>query len=163
VGQQFAAQPLVEASVRNTLALCYDALGFSDKGLPHAIAALEIRRRIRGSVHADVAESLNTLATLRQNQGPLPEAERLFRGAVALWQQVRGNDGQETVMAVGNLGLLLTLEGQYGEAESHCRNALDGNRRLFGSADQRTLIAIDNLVAVLDAQRKLGEAEPLAR
>jgi tetratricopeptide (TPR) repeat protein len=59
--------------------------------------ALEMRRRLLGEEHPDVATSLNNLAGLYESQGRYSEAEPLYQQALEIYERQLGVNHPYTV------------------------------------------------------------------
>ena len=68
------------AATLNNLAVLYGKRGKYKDAEPLCKRALEIREKVLGSDHPDVAKQLNNLALLCQNQGKYEEVERYYQG-----------------------------------------------------------------------------------
>jgi serine/threonine protein kinase/tetratricopeptide (TPR) repeat protein len=163
VGTEFSTQPQLEAGVREALAMCYRSLGRADAGLPHAQRALEIRQKDPDTVPADLANSLNVVATLLQDLSRAAEAEQKFKEALEIRRRVLGGNHRDTIASMNNLAALLRDRGRLKEAESLQMQALEDSRRVLGENDRDTLISINNLAMVFMDEHKPEDAERLLR
>jgi eukaryotic-like serine/threonine-protein kinase len=163
VATRFKDKPLIEASVRNSLASTYYALGRADLALPQGVAALEIHRRLLGDDHPTTLGSINDLAVMLMSQGKLAEAEPLYREALERKRRVLGEDHPDTLVSINNLGMLFYTEGKFAEAEPLWRETVQRRRRALGDDNPDTLISINNLAGLLQARSKFAEGEPLSR
>ena len=111
--------------------------------------ALNGFRRTLGNLHQSTLTSMGNLALLRQDEGNLSEAERLFREALAGKRRVLGNKHQSTLASIDNLAGLLQAQGKYAEAEALQREDLEGSRRILGDVHPDTLVSINNLALLL--------------
>ncbi len=111
-GGALGGQPVVEAAVRMTIGETYVHLGLYDDAEPHLTAALEIRRREHGQVHADVAESLNGLGLLAKARGDDQEVEDYYRSALEIRGELLGERSAEYAETLNNLGVLLKRTGR---------------------------------------------------
>jgi len=69
--------------------------------------ALEIQKKLYGSVHADVATSLNNLAALYGSQGKYYDAKELYKQAIAMRTTIFGLDHQTVAATYNNYGGLM--------------------------------------------------------
>ncbi|MEL6780562.1 MAG: tetratricopeptide repeat protein, partial [Cyanobacteria bacterium J06597_16] len=83
--------------------LLYKSQGRYSEAEPLYREALEMRKRLLGDEHPDVASSLNNLAALYYNQGRYSDAEPLLIDALALFEQRLGPDHPSTKVVRGNL------------------------------------------------------------
>ena len=75
---KLASQPLVEASIRQTISSTYQDLGLYSEAQRHIERALELRRRALGDEHADTLTSMSKGAESYLGQGKSAQAEELF-------------------------------------------------------------------------------------
>ena len=54
--------------------------------------SLAIRKKMLGEEHPDVAQSLNNLAALYENQGKYDEAEKMFEESLAIRKKMLGEE-----------------------------------------------------------------------
>jgi serine/threonine protein kinase/Tfp pilus assembly protein PilF len=163
VARDFKNKPLTEAAVRSSLADSYEAIGRADLGLPHAQAALALRRRVRGNDHPETLTATSDLALLLWTLGRLDEAEPLWRDALEGQRRVLGNDHPDTLASMNNLGSLFLTRGKLDQAEPLFRDALERYRRVLGNDHPKTLDAISNIGNLLEVQGKLEQAESFFR
>ncbi|WP_139240833.1 tetratricopeptide repeat protein, partial [Geitlerinema sp. PCC 9228] len=64
--------------------------------------ALEMRKRLLGEPHPDVASSLNNLAFLYQSQGRYEEAEPLYRQALEMFKRLLGEQHPDVATSLNN-------------------------------------------------------------
>ncbi len=76
-----------------------------------------------GANHPDVAQSLNNLAALHENQGRYAEAEPLYKRALAIQEETLGPDHPHVAILLSNLAVLYRNQGRYAEAIKAIRRA----------------------------------------
>lgn len=137
--------------------------GEYDRALLLLKGQLEIRRRILGSDHQDVATSLDQLATLFGVMGDLDAAEPICREALAMRQNILGNDHPSVAGSLNNLAGIFFRRGYYAGAEQLYREALAMLRNALG--DQNVWVAgcLGNLAKILQEKGDLAGAESLFR
>ncbi|MGD2110312.1 MAG: serine/threonine-protein kinase [Phycisphaerae bacterium] len=163
IGDRFDDKPLVEASIRLTLADTYWRLGEYAAATPHAERALALRRAEYGDAHEKTLEASNTLAVLYKYQGRYDDARALYERTLAQCREVLGDENELTLNAMGNLAVLLRGLGELDEAEKLHREVLAVRQRLLGPEDPKVLMSMANLVSVLRETKNLDEAEQLGR
>ena len=137
IGKSFADTPLVEASVRVTLANCYCQLGRADLAAPHAETALARRRAALGEAHADTIEAMIVLASVQSDGGRFADAEASLAGAIDMAVRHLGEAHGHVATARANLGELLLSQGRYVESETVLRAAMERARRSASRATTR--------------------------
>ena len=163
IGDRFAGQPLVEASIRQTIGGAYIELGLYPQARPHLERALELCRRERGDQDPDTLSALRSLGSLYLADGKWAEAKSLLIPAMVGLRQVRGLEHPDTLTAMDALAQVYLNQGvNLSEAESLTSQVREVFLRTRGAADLKTLDATNSLALVLAAQNKLEEAERLA-
>ncbi len=123
LGDQLRNQPEAEAAIRATIGNAYRGLQSFDKAEPHLNSALELRVRLFGPEHADVAQSLIDYSANDYGRGDVAAAEKRAREALAIHRKLNLQDG--TAMRVlSALQLYLVLQAKYEEAEQIAQEAL---------------------------------------
>ncbi|MFM1873367.1 MAG: Serine/threonine-protein kinase PknB, partial [Planctomycetota bacterium] len=163
IDTQFAAQPLVAAQLRQSLALRYRKLGLYAASAPLQRSALAARRSLLGNDHEDTLLSIAEMASLLRSQGVFDESEALFREAVATYRNRFGDEHPATINTIGALGEMLWEAGRPAEAEPLLRDVLAKLRRIQGDDHPETLVVINNLGLLLSAQDHYAAAEPFYR
>jgi tetratricopeptide (TPR) repeat protein len=159
LGGDLAAQPEVEAAIRDTIGRAYLALGEYDLAASHLKSTLEIRQRVLGGEHPDTLSSLGHMGCVLNRQGKLAEAEVFSRQALDGRRRVLGNDHPDTLWSMNDVSTLLSDQGRLQEAEALTRESLEGRRRVLGNDHPDTLVALNNMGAAMWDQGRLAEAE----
>jgi CHAT domain-containing protein/Flp pilus assembly protein TadD len=124
---------------------------------------LEIRRRLLGNTHPDLAFNLNYLAYLLHAQGDYAGAEPLFREALAMRRELLGDEHPDVARSLNNLAVLLYSQGDYVGAEPLYREALAMRRKILGDEHPEVAVNLNNLASLLYLQADYASAEPLFR
>ncbi len=156
-------KPLIEASIRLTLANAYWDLGEYEAAEPHAEQALELRRVELGQEHPHTLDAMNSLAVIYNYLGRGDKAEALHREALATLRRVLGDEDPLTLSGMNNLAVLLRTQDELDEAEALHREALQTRRRILGDQHPETLSSMTNLAVVWMALNQLEDAELLVR
>ncbi|NES22511.1 MAG: CHAT domain-containing protein, partial [Symploca sp. SIO3E6] len=140
------------------LAALYDSQGRYSEVESLYRQALQMRQRLLGEEHPDVASSLNNLAFLYSSQGRYSEAEPLYRQALEMKQRLLGDEHPDVAYSLNNLAFLYSSQGRYSEAEPLYRQALEMNQRLLG--DEHSLVAssLNNLAGLYWAKGEITHA-----
>jgi eukaryotic-like serine/threonine-protein kinase len=118
-----------------------------------------IKQRV-GPVHRETFASLFQLARVLAQEQKFPEAETLFRDAIALSDKL-GWTNEEDGTLLANLGVALLNQKKPGEAETAFRESLALRRTRRTSDDPWLADALARLASLLVAQERFTEAEPL--
>ncbi len=163
ITEEFAEQPLVQAQLLDTLGTVYASFGQFDQAEPHLRSALDMRRRLLGDEHVDVAASLNNVAIVLHAKGEFAAAEPLYREALVQRRKLLGHEHTDVATSLNNLAALLYAMGDYAAAEPMYRQALGLRRRLLGNEHPDVAESLNNLAELLHDKGDYNAAEPLYR
>jgi len=123
--------------------------------------ALEIRERVLGPQHPDMANSLNNLANLYSDQGKYEQAEPLYQRALAIMERMQGPEHPDTTQSLNNLAIHYRHQGKYEQAEPLYQRALAIRECVLGPQHPKTAQSLNNLAELYRDQGKYEQAEPL--
>jgi serine/threonine protein kinase len=150
---KFADQPLVEASLRNTLGWTYHNLSEWDKAERHLERSLQLYEDQFGEDHPRTIELMHNLGWVYSAHNREEDAHRLWSKALAIVRRKGGEEG-----ALNNaLGCLCSRMGKHKEAERLFLESLGGD----WSDDVTVGYAGGNLARVYLHQGRYDEAEQL--
>jgi CHAT domain-containing protein/Tfp pilus assembly protein PilF len=135
--------------------------GKYNEAIPIAERVLEIRERILGENHLDVASSMAWLAFLYSSQGRYSEAEPLYIQALEMYQKLLGTEHPDVATSLNNLALLYKSQGRYNEAEPLFKQALEMRQKLLGTEHPDVASSLHNLASLYFSQGRYNQAEPL--
>jgi tetratricopeptide (TPR) repeat protein len=161
IGDKFEKQPLVEASIRQTIGKTYFDLGLFSEAQPQFERALQLLRRAAGETHPDALRIMNELALLYLRQGKHTQAEPLFKEVLMGQSRGLGEAAPDTLDTINNLAVLYRHEGKYAEAEPLSVKAVVISRRVLGEESTGSLDTMNNLALVYLYEGKYAQAEPL--
>ena len=161
VEAELRAQPLVEATVRETIADAYVGLARYSKAERHASAALALRREYQGDRHPDCARSMNLLARVQKALGNPARAEHLYRDALEIQRAALGDEHIDIAETLHNYAILLKDRRNLPAAEAMFRDALAMRRRLLGDDNLLVAATMRSLANTLRPQGEFDEAETL--
>src|SRR6266542_4412051 len=110
-------------------ALKLQRAGKYDEALSLVERALEIRERLLGTEHRDVAAGISNLGTRYQRQGKYAEAEPLYKRALDIREKSLGNDHPGTVIDLNCLSALYMAKGDLAQAVKFQSRANAGSER----------------------------------
>ncbi len=161
IGGKFGEQPLVEASIRQTIGAAYTDLGIYPDAERQVERALSLRRLALGEGHRDTLASMDALGRLYYFEGKLEQAKSLLDQILKLQNRTLGDDNPETLKSRNSLAVVLMEQGKHAEAEKLYSEVLAAQRRAGGEENPATLSTMFNLATVCVRQRKYAAAEPL--
>ncbi|MEX2139334.1 MAG: serine/threonine-protein kinase [Pirellulales bacterium] len=162
IGNELEGKPEVEAHVRATIGLAYRKLGIADKAQSHLERALALRRRVYGTQHELVAQSLAELASNQRQTSQLAEAEANVREALDIYRKL-GTGGQPVLYAYSTLQLILSNAQRYSESEAVAKEALLLAARTPETEFPEVASLLHGLAGAENRQSKFVEAEKHAR
>ena len=161
IDSRFADQPLVEAALRETLAVTYASLGEHAAEQHHAERALLLRRQQLGDNDPATLRVMEQLFDAFAQQGKVKEAAVLGDKTLALSRRILGPEDPQTIHTMNDLIYVTKAQGRLADAETLAAQTLALARRVLGPEHNETRDAMNNLAAIYFAQRKLPEAEAL--
>jgi len=116
--------------------------------------ALELRERILGAEHPDVATSLSNLALVFADKGDLAKARALHERALALRERTLGPEHPNVASSLDNVGGMARAMGEYETARALHERALGIWERTVGPEHPGVALCLNNLAVV---QLRLGD------
>jgi serine/threonine protein kinase/Flp pilus assembly protein TadD len=154
---KFENEPLVEASIRETLGGIYRMLGESKAAEPHIERALQIREEQLGPEHPETLETMGQLVWIYFDQRRCVEAERLCVKELEISRRIFGEEHPTTLVHMKYLGFAYMSLGRYDEAEQLYSKTAQIRRRVLG--DQYLITG--HLGKLYQKQGRYAEAETL--
>ncbi len=154
-------QPLVEASVRDTIGTTLQGLGRYADAERNLRKSLTLRRAALPAGHSDIGLGLNNLAQLLWTQNKFAEAEPLFRETLEIVRTTLPAGDPAIANTLDNLAKVLQDQNKLAEAEPFMREALAIRRANLPAGHPEIALGLNNLAVLLKAQNKLAEAAPL--
>jgi tetratricopeptide (TPR) repeat protein/predicted Ser/Thr protein kinase len=161
IGGKFDAQPLLEASIRQTIGMTYAGLGLWAEAQREVERAVDLRRRVLGEKNRETLDSMSNLASLYREQGKYAPAETLFNWVLEAQRHALGEENSETLGTINDLAIVYQGQGKYAQAATLFAKAMDGRRRIFGEGHPLTLTNMSNLAFVYRNLGKYALAEQL--
>ncbi len=158
---KFDKQPLVEASIRQTIGITYRDLGLYPEAQRQLEKALGLRRRLLGEDHPDTLASIRDLAVLYRDQSKTPQAESLLAQVLNSQRRVLGADRPETLETAHELAQVYDENGKPALAEPLLTETLKSRRRILGEDHPDTLLTMGTLGSLYQEQGKYAQAERL--
>ncbi len=152
---------LVTVALLKLQATEYDVQGKSGDEEATLYKLVAAQRQLYGAAHPNLAQSLNSLASVLRNEGKLAEAEPIRREALAMQSRLLGGENAEVAQTLSNLGELLVAENKWPEAEPLYRDSLAIRRKIFGDDSMLAAESLTNLGELLGKEGKWDEARKL--
>ena len=160
VPERFHGQPLVEASVRQTIGAAYQDLGLYAEARTQFERVVQLRTRALGARHESSLDALRQLAQDTMLMGKYPEAEGLYQQVIAGLAHRRGPTDAVVLAVQAELVELDLQMGRYQVAEALIRKTLDAQRRVLGADHPATLSTLAELgrAQISQGEYPAGEA-----
>ena len=123
--------------------------------------ALEIRRRLLGEPHPDVAMAMAALAAPLERLGRFEEALETQRGGVAMLRETLGSDHMDYARELGALAVLMTNVGDQESAIDLFRQVEPVQVQAHGESHLHVAMTRRNLGRALQATGRQAEALPV--
>jgi len=156
---KFKNEPMVEASIRDTLGWTYRMLGEIRAAEPHLERSLQMRQEQLGQEHPETLNSMGRLGWVYCDQGRYGEAEQLWAKKLGISRHVLGDEHTITLGSMNDLAIAYIDLGRYDEAEQLFSKALQTAHKVLGEQHQTTLFIMGNLGSVYNNQGRYDEAE----
>jgi len=156
-------QPEVEADLRATLGNVYRDLGLYTNAEAMLKGCVDLRQKVYGKEHPEVASALNDLAETYYRNDRVNEAEKLHRKALAIRKKIFGTNNADVATSLNNLGEVFRKKHRYTDAEAMFRETLAVRRKLFGNEHLDVAASLRNLGLLLWQAGKFSESESAQR
>jgi eukaryotic-like serine/threonine-protein kinase len=163
VDGRFAADPAVEAAIRQTIGDAYHGLGLYAPAQEQMVRSLELRRTALGAIHADTLNTLTKLGSNYYAQGAAQQAAAMLTDAVAGWRRLYADNHPQTLAALADLALAVRATGDLARAATVYTDVLRVQRQLLGDEHPDTLAVMNNLAAVYGDQGRFADGEALLK
>jgi serine/threonine protein kinase len=143
---RFDKQPLLEASLRQTIGTAYRNVVEFPSAAQQFERALELRRRALGDQHNDTLRSMADLAQMYGLEQKFAQAEALYANVLNGQRRLLGEEHPETLTTQHDLGALYRDERKFPESEAIYQKTLNARKRVLGPEHRDTLTTIEAMV-----------------
>ena len=162
IAGKFAGQPLVEASIRHTMAQTYEGLAQFEKAETHARRARELRSEQLGLEHPETLQATQSLGGVlekqSQSEAKRREALSLLEPLLAVQRRVLGPEHPETLKTMKMIGHVLVWDRPE-EARAIFERLLPILARVLGPDDRMTLSTRIGIARTLGPLGKIEQIE----
>ena len=131
------------------LALTLDYDGDLKAALPLMESAVSMQRELRGDrPHPDLADAINDLGSLLEENGNYDESERMYRESIELKHRLYGAKHPRIALGLNNLASALQDKGDLAASEAAYRQALEMQRELLGNLHPDVANTLNNIAFV---------------
>jgi tetratricopeptide (TPR) repeat protein/tRNA A-37 threonylcarbamoyl transferase component Bud32 len=159
INGKFENRPLVEASIRHTIAKAYQDLGLFPDAQRHLERAIELRRRVLGEEHPLTLTAMYSLGELYSRKLDYALSEPFLTRLLEVQKRVLGAEHPETLKTMDELATAYDARGKHAQAARLCTTVLTVRRRVLGEEHPATLNTMNTLAVVYLGQAKFAQAE----
>jgi tetratricopeptide (TPR) repeat protein len=117
--------------------------------IPLMQRALAVQRELRGNEpHPDLAEVLNDMGYVFDENGDLDNAEKFYRESLAMYRRLLGDKHPYVATELENVAFTAQSKGDFASAEALLRQSLEIHRDLQGESHPEFGRALFNLASV---------------
>ena len=160
---ELSAQPELQATLLDTIGSVYLSLDLPGDAQPLIEQGLQVRRRLYGEQHLDVARSLYSLNRVYEKKGDLKTAEQLAVDSLAINSLLKGADSLEAAGSLCRLGVIQHAKGELAHAERQFNECLRIRTARLGRDHQDITVPLDNLARIAQERGDFDTAERLYR
>jgi CHAT domain-containing protein/Tfp pilus assembly protein PilF len=135
--------------------------GKYDEAAPLIERALEIREKILGPDHRDVADTLTSLASVYFNKGAYAKSEPLLQRALAVYEKALGPEHPSVALTLNSLAILYWNRSEIVRAEPLSRRAVAIFESALGREHPNVARALNTLAILYGIRGDFAKAEPL--
>jgi tetratricopeptide (TPR) repeat protein len=158
---RFTNQPLVEASIRMTLAEIYDVMGDPVAAQHHAERAVELRERILGPDNQLTLAAMTSVCSGLIEAGNPTKAIALGERTLGRLQVVLGREHPDTLRCMNYLGHAYMAAGRFNDAVTLLQETVTLDKSKLGPKNESTLETQNDLGVAYEEAGRLNEAVPL--
>ncbi len=158
-----ASQPVIQATLKDTLGTVYMGLGLYSQARPLLDGAVAIRQQLKGTEPIVLTDSFSHRGWLLMAQADYKGAERDYRQVLKLLasQPDTPRTREARAKAQYGLGVVLGYEGRYAEARASLSAALSQQKKLYGDINEDSAATLKELADAVDQDGDLKSAIPL--
>ncbi|QOC21537.1 tetratricopeptide repeat protein [Wenzhouxiangella sp. AB-CW3] len=156
IEEQFAAQPVVQAHLLQTLATTLRNIGLVHESIEPQQTALRIRRRELGPAHPDTMDSMMELVHLQAVTGEYEASLEVLEERLELQLPTKGELHRSTLRTINSMGSVYFRLGDLEATQEYYERALEGRLEALGERDGDTAFTMTGLGALY---RELGQYE----
>lgn len=158
---KFPTQPVVEASIRETIGRAYSDLGLFPEARNQYERSLELRRQTLGADDVETIRTLSLLGRVAFDQSSYIEAEAMEGQAFQAALRVLGPEHPDTLKAMTDLASVYRRQGKYPQAEALIKQAVEIKRRVLGPENRSTLNSMSVEAEIYEEEGRYAETETL--
>lgn len=147
------------ASIRHDIGVMLRQFGDLEAAKAAFESARDLRERLLGDGHPDLATTLKELGGIAREQGSSEEAERLYLAGLGIYEEMLGDEHPETANMLNSLAVFYRGLGNDELALRYAMRARDGARKAYGSRHPTVGMMTSNVGSMQRMLGDLGSAE----
>ncbi len=151
--------PKIRASIRTTIGLTFENLGFYKKAITQLRKALATREKLYGEQNIETAKSIKNLALAFNYRGDYTKARNLYEKSISLYKKLGSTQIAAYAEALNDYGTLLMDLGKDNRALKNFKAALSIYQAVLGKQAQQVASAMNNMALIYDDEGKHSLAE----
>jgi serine/threonine protein kinase/Tfp pilus assembly protein PilF len=159
IEQQLSGQPPIKARLMETMGKVYSSLGLYTQARVMLEKTLQLKRKIHGSDHLSVAETLHYLGIVYEQQGKYDEAASQFKKSLDIRSKQLKPDDPQIARSLNSLAIVLYDQGKYAEAEPLLERSLAIKEKTARPDNAEIANTLINLGIIKHSQKKYADAE----
>ncbi len=159
IESELAGQDELQATMMTLMGNVYRELALYDEARPLLEQATTLRRQTPGRNSLELAQSLQALAQLREDEGEFEVAQTLFEETLAIRERAKGTDPVEIGQALSGLGRVLEAQAAFEQARRFHERAIDLFESTVGPDHPDVGRCLQSLGQVQKRTRKFTEAK----
>lgn len=125
--------------------------------------SLQIKLKVLGENHPEVANTGNQLAGLHYIMGRFSEAENYSKKCQAIYEKCYGIEHPNVAICLHNLASLYHVQGRYAEAEAEYKRAVEIRTKTLGEEHKDTVSVRKSYADMLKTLGREAEAQALSK
>ncbi len=138
----------------------YDTGNYKE-AIPYAADILELKIKIHGTDHLEVAKTINKIGEIHFKDNNYSDAEIYFLRALNLFKKILGTNHSHVASTLHSLGDVYRKTGVFSRAEQFYRVAIRIREDTLGSDHQSVASTLNNLGELYKQNKMYAQAEPL--
>lgn len=148
------------AEIMKEKAECYENLGLyywntgnNELALEYQNRALDLRKKIFGENHPEVAASYNNIGLVYGTETP-DQAQKFYRNALNIYKELYGENHPKIANTYSNLAITLQAQEKYDLALFQLNNVLEITREVYGENHPNNAFVYSNIGQIYTTQNK---------
>jgi len=148
-----AANTTEKAECYENLGLFYWNAGNNELALEYQNRALDLRKKIFGENHSEVADSYNNIGLIYGTEDPA-QAQRFYRNALNIYKEIYGENHPKIANIYNNLAIISQAQEKYDVALFQLESALEITKKVYGENHPNNAFIYSTIGQIFATQNK---------